>query len=78
MLRTSKLLTVSMPPRLYETVTKLAKREDRTKSELIREALRQYVWSRNVRDVQDYGRERAAELGITEDDLETLVDEERE
>ena len=67
-----------MPPRLYDTVTRLAKREDRTKSELIREALRQYVWSRNLRDIQDYGREKAAEMGITENDLETLVDDERE
>jgi len=77
-LRTTKLLTVSMPPRLYNTVTKLAKREDRTKSELIREALRQYVWSRNLRDIQGYGQKKAGALGITENDLETLVDEERE
>ena len=77
-MRTTKLLTVSMPPRLYDTVTKLAKREDRTKSELIREALRQYVWSRNLQGIQDYGREKAAEMGITENDLETLVDDERE
>ena len=77
-MRTTKLLTVSMPPRLYDTVTKLAKREDRTKSELIREALRQYVWSRNLRGIQDYGRKKAGELGMTENDLETLVDEERD
>ena len=77
-MRTTKLLTVSMPPRLYDTVTKLAKREDRTKSELIREALRQYVWSRNLRDIRGYGQKKAGELGITENDLETLVDEERE
>ena len=77
-MRTTKLLTVSMPPRLYNMVTKLAKKEDRTKSELIREALRQYVWSRNLRGLQDYGQEKSRELGITEDDLEALVDEERD
>ena len=40
--------------------------------------MRQYVWSRNLRDIQGYGQKKAGELGITENDLETLVDEERE
>lgn len=67
-----------MPPRLYDTVTELAKLEDRTKSELIREAVRQYAWSRNLRRIQDYGQEKAEDLGIVEADIETLVDDERE
>jgi Arc/MetJ-type ribon-helix-helix transcriptional regulator len=41
-MRTSKTISVSMPPAQLKQVERLAKRENRTMSELIREALRQY------------------------------------
>lgn len=41
-MRTSKTLSVSMPPTQLKRVERLAKRENRTLSELVREALRQY------------------------------------
>lgn len=42
MARKSKTLTISMPPELYDEVIRLADREHRTQSELIREAVRHY------------------------------------
>jgi metal-responsive CopG/Arc/MetJ family transcriptional regulator len=39
---TSKTLSVSMPPTQLKRVARLAKKENRTLSELVREALRQY------------------------------------
>ena len=41
-MRTSKTLSVSLPPAQFKRAERLAKRENRTLSELVREALRQY------------------------------------
>ena len=50
-------------------------REDRTKSELFREALRRYVDERKWRGLQRYGASRARKLGVTEADVERSVQE---
>jgi len=44
-----KLLTISLPPRLLQEAERLAERENRTKSELLREALRLYIETIDVR-----------------------------
>ena len=44
-----KLLTISLPPRLLKEAERLAERENRTKSELLREALRLYIETIDVR-----------------------------
>jgi metal-responsive CopG/Arc/MetJ family transcriptional regulator len=44
-----KLLTISLPPRLLKEAERLAERENRTKSELLREALRLYIETSEVR-----------------------------
>jgi predicted transcriptional regulator len=41
-MRTTKTLSVSLPPAQYRRVERLAKKENRTLSELVREALRHY------------------------------------
>jgi len=41
-MRTSKTISVSLPPEQLKRTERLAKRENRTLSELVREALRQY------------------------------------
>ncbi len=41
--RTSVQMTVSLPPDLYRQAMQVAKEEFRSKSELVREALRTYV-----------------------------------
>lgn len=41
-MRTSKTLSVSLPPAQLKRAERMAKRENRTLSELVREALRQY------------------------------------
>jgi Arc/MetJ-type ribon-helix-helix transcriptional regulator len=45
-MRTSRTLSVSMPPTQLRLVERLAKKENRTLSELVREALRQYQQKR--------------------------------
>ena len=44
-----KLITISLPPPLPKQAEAVAKEENRTKSELLREALRFYVETRGVR-----------------------------
>jgi metal-responsive CopG/Arc/MetJ family transcriptional regulator len=45
-MRTSKTLSISMAPEQLREITKLAKKENRTLSELVREALRRYKQDR--------------------------------
>lgn len=47
-MRTSRTLSVSLPPAQLKRAERLAKRENRTLSELVREALRQYEQRQKV------------------------------
>lgn len=74
-----KVVTLSMPEEIYEQADEIAKEEGRTRSELFREALRQYVDTRTWRKLQRETAEQERSLGITsEDDVERIIDELRE
>lgn len=60
-----------------EEAEKVAKEENRTRSELIREALRRYIAERELRRLQRYGMKKAKELGLKEEDVQRLIDEYR-
>ncbi|MBM3221542.1 MAG: ribbon-helix-helix protein, CopG family [Candidatus Rokubacteria bacterium] len=55
-----KLITISLPPPLLKQAAAVAREEHRTKSELVREAIRFYVETRAVR--KETTRERIAPL----------------
>jgi len=74
-MRTTKTWTVSLPPNLVREAERTAKEEDRTRSELVREALRVYIEERRWRKLQRDTAARAAVLGLRgEEDVERLVD----
>lgn len=75
--RSSKVMTVSLPQEMFKKAEKLAKDENRTRSELFREALRQYMASRERwQEIRQWGDKTAEELGIkTEADVERLIHE---
>jgi CopG family transcriptional regulator / antitoxin EndoAI len=74
-MRTTRTWTVSLPPNLIRDAERTAKEEDRTKSELVREALRVYIEERRWRKLQRDTAARADVLGLRgEDDIERLVD----
>ena len=77
--RTTKQFTVSFPPELAEQVERTAKAENRTLSELFREAFRSYEAQRMRRILRSSQREVAANnpLGYTEADVPRLVKEYR-
>ncbi len=73
-MRTTGTLTVSLPPELLREAERTAREEKRTKSELVREALRFYIEERRWRKLQREVSVRAQALGITsEEDVDRLV-----
>jgi CopG family transcriptional regulator/antitoxin EndoAI len=75
--RTTKTITISVPPEMADQIEEIMREEGRTKSELLREALRQYMQDRQWKKVLRRSERRAKDLGITPDDVERLVDEYR-
>jgi len=75
---TPRTFTISLPPKLARRVDQQAAAEGRTRSELFREAVRQYL-DRRERwgQIFAYGDLVAAEPGLTETDVEKTVAEER-
>jgi CopG family transcriptional regulator / antitoxin EndoAI len=74
-MRTTRILSLSIPPDLLREAERIAKQEGRTKSELFREALRRYVEERRWRTLQRYGAGRARRLGLMERDVDRAIQE---
>lgn len=71
MSRGAKTLTISLPPKIYEEMVKVADEEGRTMSELAREAFRQYRVNRCWSQIRRWGAEAALKTGVTsEEDLD--------
>ena len=78
MSRTTVIWNISLPPSMAKDAEAIAKKEARTKSELVREALRQYLWTSRMKNLQTYGQEKTKSTKIQEEDIENLVDNLRE
>lgn len=77
-MRTTKPITVSLPADLLREAERVAKEETRTRSELIRDALRQYLTSRRWQRLRQWGTESFERLGLrTESDLLRLIEKAR-
>jgi len=77
-MRTTKTLSITIPPEMLSRAEALAKKENRTMSELVREALRHYERQRWWEETNAYGRARAEALGIHEEDVDKLIHEYRQ
>jgi len=79
--RTTKTLTVSLPPQIYEEIERLARLERKTKSELFRDMVKLYEdhldeerWKR----LRRLGRATAGKYRLSsERDIEKLIHEAR-
>jgi len=62
-----RTVTISLPPQLAKQIDSLARKEGRSRSELMREAIRQYM-ARGERwqQIFAYGEEIARKEGLTE------------
>jgi metal-responsive CopG/Arc/MetJ family transcriptional regulator len=69
----------SLPDALRERVEAAAREEATTPEELIRAALESYLddrkWQRTLERTVAYGRERAAAVGVTEENLDDKLHE---
>ena len=78
-MRTTKAISITLPTRMLEDAKKLAGKEHRTISELMREALRRYQREREWDEINALGRAKAAKLGVNnEDDVVRLIHSFRE
>ena len=76
-MRTSKTLSITLPPEMLAAAVEMARREHRTMSELVREALREYERNNWWAQSNAYGQAKARERGLSENDVEQQVAEVR-
>lgn len=62
------ILNISVPPAMAKRIAKVAKEENRTQSELIREAFRRYEFEREWIKIKAWGRETAKRFNIRSDE----------
>ena len=75
--RKSSVFSISLPSDLAVDLDSAARQERRSRSELVREAVRQYVLFAKWRTLRQKASLKATEQGLQEEDIERLVDEER-
>lgn len=69
----AKAVSITMPVEMYKDAETTAKAENRTFSELVREALRRYNWEKLMDEANAYGGPKAQRLGLTEKDVVPLI-----
>ncbi|MGB6973802.1 MAG: ribbon-helix-helix protein, CopG family [Terracidiphilus sp.] len=75
-MRNSKVVSVTLPPPLLAQARALAKEENRTMSELVREALRRYQRERAWDEIRAVGRAAAERAAVrSEDDVVRVIHE---
>ena len=68
---------VALEPEVFARVAAEAQKEGKTPDELANEAAKRFLTSRRLQDLQQYGRQRVSDLGLTEDDVPRLIAESR-
>jgi len=76
MARSTKILNISLSDELYKNIENMAAEESRTKSDLVREAFRQYVSNKRWARIRQWGDETARRLSIRDEkDIEKILHE---
>jgi metal-responsive CopG/Arc/MetJ family transcriptional regulator len=70
--------SISLPTALLKEARTVAKREGKTPIELMRDAVKQYVAGSQFRALQAYGIQRSRKLRLKEEDVQRLIEEDRE
>jgi predicted transcriptional regulator len=68
---------VKMPSSLLAEVQEAAEEENRTREELVREAVERYLKDRHWHRLLAYGEQQARALGLSETDVPRLIEEYR-
>ena len=68
------IINISVPQAIAKQIAKIAKEENKTKSELMREAFRVYEWQRDWVKIRKWGKKTAKKMNIkTYDDVERIA-----
>ncbi len=77
-MKTASAISITMPTSMLKMAQDLAKQENRTLSELMRETLRSYIQRKQEWEALNaYGRARAKAMGIKPGDVNRLIHEAR-
>ena len=71
----ARVRSLSLPSDIVREAERLARQEGRTKTEVLREALRRYATEKRWRRLQRYGAGRARKVGMTNTDVGRAVRE---
>ena len=76
MARSTKILNISLSEEIYKNIENMAAQESRTKSDLVREAFRQYVSNKRWTRIRQWGDETARKMRIRDEkDIEKILHE---
>lgn len=68
------IINISVPSKISKQIEKLARIENKTKSELLREAFRVYKFNKEWAIIRTWGEQTARRMGIeTYDDIEKIA-----
>lgn len=73
----TKVINISLPEALLENADEIASQENRNRSELFREALRNYVLRKELDIMYRYGKQKAREQNIKPENIEGIIQETR-
>ena len=76
--RTTKTITVSLLPEMSDRVDDARRRQGRSRSEFVREALDRYLVECEWAELVQYGEQQAREQEIGPEDVTRLVEEYRD
>jgi len=69
-----KIINISVPEAIEQQIEQMAKEENKTKSELMREAFRVYQLRKDWAEIRAIGEETARKMGIESyDDIERIA-----
>ena len=72
--RTSRVVSVSLAPRVYEMMEKIRKQENKSRSELFKEMIRKYNEDKRWEQIYRWGRETAKRFKIkSEADVDRIL-----
>jgi CopG family transcriptional regulator/antitoxin EndoAI len=75
MARETRIVNLSLTPTIFKEVDRMAREENKSRSEVVRDALRQYTKNERLwRYIYQVGAKTAKKLGIRkEDDINKLI-----
>lgn len=74
MLNQRSIINISVPPQMEKQIEAMAKKENKTKSELLRDAFRVYKFQKDWVRIRLWGEQIAQKMGIESyDDVERIA-----